>query len=133
MAKRKRTKKDIQHTMNKTKDRATRTPLKTGSELRCSGRVSSSCSTWDTRRATVKRHEHNLIRNRAWTKQMRVKTNRISFTFYPEIVAVTTTRVNNIHSLIMPWVSLLLVPTSLVITYNLAFIREEKCSIKILA
>ena len=39
--------KDIQrstkHT-HKTKDRATRTPLKTGVELRCSGRVSSSCS-----------------------------------------------------------------------------------------
>jgi hypothetical protein len=39
--------KDIQrstkHT-HKTKDRATRTPLKTRGELRCSGRVSSSCS-----------------------------------------------------------------------------------------
>jgi hypothetical protein len=30
---------------HKTKDRVTRIPLKTGSELRCSGRVSSSCST----------------------------------------------------------------------------------------
>ena len=29
----------------KTKDWVTRTPLKTGGELRCSGRVSSSCST----------------------------------------------------------------------------------------
>jgi len=29
----------------KTKDRVTRTPLKTGGELRCSGRVGSSCST----------------------------------------------------------------------------------------
>ena len=29
----------------KTKDRVTRTPLTTGGELRCSGRVSSSCST----------------------------------------------------------------------------------------
>jgi hypothetical protein len=29
---------------HKTKDRVTRTPLKTGGELRCSGRVSSSCS-----------------------------------------------------------------------------------------
>ena len=29
----------------KTKDRVTRTPLKTGGELRCSERVSSSCST----------------------------------------------------------------------------------------
>ena len=34
----------------KTKDRVTRTPLKTGGELRCSGKVSSSCSTSDTRR-----------------------------------------------------------------------------------
>jgi hypothetical protein len=30
---------------HKTKDRVTRTPLKTGDELRCSGRVRSSCST----------------------------------------------------------------------------------------
>jgi hypothetical protein len=29
---------------HKTKDQITRTPLKTGGELRCSGRVSSSCS-----------------------------------------------------------------------------------------
>jgi len=39
----------IKHT-HKTKDRVTRTPLKTGDELRCSGRLSSSCSTSDTRR-----------------------------------------------------------------------------------
>ena len=32
----------------KTKDRVTRTPLKTEGELRCSGRVSSSCSTSGT-------------------------------------------------------------------------------------
>jgi hypothetical protein len=30
---------------HKTKDRVTRTPLKTGGEIRCSGRISSSCST----------------------------------------------------------------------------------------
>ena len=30
---------------HKTKDRAPRTPLKTGGEVRCSGRISSSCST----------------------------------------------------------------------------------------
>jgi hypothetical protein len=36
-----------------TKDRATRTPLKTGSELRCYGRVSNSCSTSDTRRVNL--------------------------------------------------------------------------------
>ena len=35
----------------KTKDRVTGTPLKTGGELRCSGRVGSSCSTSDTRRS----------------------------------------------------------------------------------
>jgi hypothetical protein len=34
----------------KTKDRVTRTPLKTGGELMCSGRVSRSCSTSGTRR-----------------------------------------------------------------------------------
>ena len=37
----------------KTKDRVTRTPLKTGSELRCPGRVSGSCSTSDTRRINL--------------------------------------------------------------------------------
>ena len=37
----------------KTKDRVTRTPLKTGGELRCSGRVSSSCSTSGTRRVNL--------------------------------------------------------------------------------
>ena len=38
----------IKHTY-KTKDQVTRTPLKTRGELRCSGRVSSSCSISDTR------------------------------------------------------------------------------------
>ena len=54
MAKRKSTK--GQTTINKTKDRVTRTTLKTGSELRCSGRVSSSFSTSDT-------HRVNLVTN----------------------------------------------------------------------
>ena len=36
----------IKHTY-KTKDRVTRTPRKTGKEIKCSGRVSSSCSTSD--------------------------------------------------------------------------------------
>ena len=39
----------IKHTQ-KTKDLVTRTPLKTGGELRCSGRLNSSCSTNGTRR-----------------------------------------------------------------------------------
>jgi hypothetical protein len=37
----------------KTKDRVKRTPLKTGGKLRCSGRVSSSCSTGGTRRVNL--------------------------------------------------------------------------------
>ena len=37
----------------KTKDRVTRTPLKIGGELRCSGRVSSSCSSSGTRRVNL--------------------------------------------------------------------------------
>ena len=43
MAKRKRTKgtnNDLQNITHKTKDRVTQTPLKTGGELRCSGRYS---------------------------------------------------------------------------------------------
>jgi hypothetical protein len=38
---------------HKTKDRVTRTPLKTGGELKCSGRVSSSSSTSGTRRVNL--------------------------------------------------------------------------------
>jgi len=49
MAKRKITKgKVIIYTTQKTKDGVTRTPPKTMGELRCSGRVSSSCSTIGT-------------------------------------------------------------------------------------
>jgi predicted choloylglycine hydrolase len=48
MAKRKRTKGQttIYKNTYKPKDRVTLTPLKTGGELMCSGRVSSSCSTY---------------------------------------------------------------------------------------
>ena len=38
---------------HKNKDRVTRTPLKTGVELRCSGRVGSSCFTSGTRRVNL--------------------------------------------------------------------------------
>ena len=37
----------------KTNDRVTRTLVKTGGELRCSGRVRSSCSTSGTRRVNL--------------------------------------------------------------------------------
>ena len=45
----------------KTKDRVTRTPLKTGGELRCPGRVSNSCSTSGTRRVNLAK---NLVISR---------------------------------------------------------------------
>jgi hypothetical protein len=38
---------------HKTKDRVTQTTLKTGGELMCSGRISSSCSTSGTRRVNL--------------------------------------------------------------------------------
>ena len=59
----KRTKSDQQIITQKTKDWPTGTPLKTEGKLRCSGRVSSSCSTFDTRRVIVKRHEHHWYGN----------------------------------------------------------------------
>ena len=49
MAKRKRTEGQTKH-YTKIKDRATRTPVKIGDELTCSGGVSSSSSTSGTRR-----------------------------------------------------------------------------------
>ena len=52
MAKRK-VQKDKQRSTKKTKDRVTRTPLTTGGELRCSGKVSSSCSTSSIRRVNL--------------------------------------------------------------------------------
>ena len=44
----KRKNNDLQNIIHKTKDRVTRTHLRTRDELRCSGRVSSSCSTSGT-------------------------------------------------------------------------------------
>jgi hypothetical protein len=55
----------------KTKDRVTRTPLKSGGELRCSGRVISSCSTSDTRRVNL---VTNLVISREWGKDREVFT-----------------------------------------------------------
>jgi len=56
MAKRKkynRTNNDLQNITHKTKDRVTRTPVKSGGEPRCCGRVRSSCSTSDTFRVNL--------------------------------------------------------------------------------
>jgi hypothetical protein len=42
-------------------------PIKNRGELRCSRRVSSSCSTSDTRRVTDKRHKHHMTWKPCWT------------------------------------------------------------------
>ena len=44
---------DLQSTPKKTKYRATKTPLKTRGECRCSGRVGTSCFSSGTRRVTL--------------------------------------------------------------------------------
>ena len=66
MAKRKRTK----HT-HKTKDWATRTPLKTRGELRSSGRVSNSCSTSFTCHVNL---VTNPVISHEWGKDWKVFT-----------------------------------------------------------
>jgi len=60
----------------KTKDRVTRTPLKTGGELRCSERVSSSCSISGTRRVNL---VTNPVLSHEWATldtMHRMKTNK---------------------------------------------------------
>jgi hypothetical protein len=56
----------------KTKDRVTRTPVKTAGELRCSGRVGSSCSTSGTRRVNL---VTNPVISREWWKDREVFTS----------------------------------------------------------
>ena len=50
--KKKRAKNDLQNITQKSDDPTTRTPLKTGVELRCSGWVGSSCSMCGTSHVT---------------------------------------------------------------------------------
>ena len=63
-------KKMTKHT-HKTKDRVTQTQLKTGSELRCSGRVGSTCSTSGTRRVNL---VTNPVISHEWGKDREVFT-----------------------------------------------------------
>ena len=55
----------------KTKDRVAGIPLKTGGELRCSGRVGSSCSTGGTRRVNL---VTNPLISNEWGKDREVFT-----------------------------------------------------------
>jgi hypothetical protein len=66
---RKKTNNDLQNITHKTKDRVTRTKLKTVNELRCSGRVSSSCSTSGTHRVTL---VTNPVISHEWGKDREV-------------------------------------------------------------
>ena len=54
--KNKMTNKDLQNITQKTKDRATQTPIKTGDELRCSRRVGSCCCAYVNRHVTIVTH-----------------------------------------------------------------------------
>jgi hypothetical protein len=86
VANRKRTKEKKQYTKHshKTKDRVTRSPLKTGEELRCYGRVSSSCSTIGTRRVNL---VTNLVISHVRGKDREVFTTsgKYSWSFVIEI------------------------------------------------
>ena len=59
------------HTWHKTKDRVTWTPLKTGGEFRCSGKVGISCSTNSTRRVNL---VTNPVISHEWGKEEEVFT-----------------------------------------------------------
>jgi hypothetical protein len=60
----------------KTKDRVTRTPLKSMGELRCSGRVRSSCSTSGARRFTL---VTILVISHEWGKDHEVFTKSATY------------------------------------------------------
>jgi hypothetical protein len=68
----------LQNITQKTKDRVTRTPLKTRGELRCSRRVSSSCSTSDTHHVNL---VTNLVIRHEWGKDWEVLTTSGTYTW----------------------------------------------------
>jgi hypothetical protein len=70
MAKGNRTNNNLQNNKQETKYRATRALLQSGVVIGCFGRASSYCSICDTRRVTVKRHEHHLT----WKTDLHDKT-----------------------------------------------------------
>jgi hypothetical protein len=68
----KRTNNNLKKHTHKTKDRVTETPLNTGGELRCSGRVSIFCSTSGTRRVNLLT---NPVISQEWGKEREVLTS----------------------------------------------------------
>jgi hypothetical protein len=84
----------------KTKDRVTRTPLKkTGVEFRCSGRVSSSCSTSGTYRVNL---VTNPVISREWGKEKKrslsCRERDILRTRYYPLQSTVMQWYRNIHS-----------------------------------
>ena len=106
----KKTKRSTKHTY-KTKGRVTRTPIKPGNDFICSSRVSSSCSTSDTRRVNLftnpvifmdeertgkclRQVEH--IRGHLWHRYTITNNHRKPVDFY------STEKGNQIYLLIVP-------------------------------
>jgi hypothetical protein len=90
MTKRQRKINDLQNTTQKTKDRATRTALKPGDELGCSGRVGSSCSTRDTRCITLDYVVCPLIKGLITHLVSSFSSNRVIHSVIREIVSYVT-------------------------------------------
>ena len=75
----------LKHTTQKTKDPATRTPLKSGGELRCFGRVNSSCSTSGTQCVTLATNpviSHKWGKDRIAMKYAHIFIIKSLFDFY---------------------------------------------------
>ena len=111
MAKRKkckRTNSDLQN-IYKTKDRVTRTPLKTGGELRCSRRVGSSCSTSGTRRVNL---VTNPVIGHRWGKNREVllkknekklaRSFNFTFLYIDDILSLNNSRFGGFVDCIYP-------------------------------
>jgi len=64
---------------HKTKDLVTLTPLQNGGEIRCSGRIGSSCSTSDTRRVNL---VTNPVISHVWGKDREVLTTSGTYPYF---------------------------------------------------
>jgi hypothetical protein len=88
MVKRKRTNNDLQNITQKTKNRVAWTTLKSGGELRCSGRVGSSCSTsgtlryqWGNRKPWFDNIMPQKQLNKRYKEKYEMKTSKTSCVF----------------------------------------------------
>ena len=80
---------NLQNITLKTTHESTRTPLKTEGTVMCSGGFRCSCSSCDTRRVTVKRHDHHLIYTASvveWLRPARKKVGSIRERVKPKTI-----------------------------------------------